>query len=336
MALLGSIGLLNSMGTFSAYLEVNQLKNHSPGEIGWIFGVYSFLFLFCGLQVGPISDARGPRALLLTGSTLIVISLVTIGFCSQYWHFMLSFGITGGIGVALIFTPAVSAIGHYFHLKRGTATGLALGGGSVGGVIFPLVLQHLFEKIGFAWATRVLALICLVCLTCGCLLVSSRLPKKSASRENLLPDLTIFLDAKLALTALCSFFLDWALFIPITYISSYALSHGINQRLSYQLLAILNAASFFGRWLPGYAADKFGRFNTLIVTVTLCLVCNLGLWLPAGNSAIMIITYSACFGFASGSNISLLPVCVGQLCDTKHYGRYYSTCFLFSSFRFVH
>lgn len=32
-------------------------------------------------------------------------------------------------------------------------------------------------------------------------------------------------------------------------------------------------------------------------------------------------------GFASGSNISLTPVCVGMLCDTEDYGRYYATCY---------
>lgn len=33
------------------------------------------------------------------------------------------------------------------------------------------------------------------------------------------------------------------------------------------------------------------------------------------------------FGFASGSNISLTPVCVGQLCETRDYGQYYATCY---------
>lgn len=38
------------------------------------------------------------------------------------------------------------------------------------------------------------------------------------------------------------------------------------------------------------------------------------------------------FGFASGSNISLTPVCVGQLCETQNYGRYYATCYTIVSF----
>ncbi|KAK5693347.1 hypothetical protein LTS12_028675, partial [Elasticomyces elasticus] len=40
----------------------------------------------------------------------------------------------------------------------------------------------------------------------------------------------------------------------------------------------------------------------------------------------------AIFGFASGSNISLTPVCVGQLCKTEHYGRYYASAYTVVSF----
>lgn len=275
MGLVGSLGLINSIGTFQAYLETHQLSQyHSSGKTGWIFGLFTFLTFFCGIQIGPIFDARGPRLLVFLGSILVMVMMICIGFCEEYWQFILTIGVAGGIGTSLIFTPAISAISHFFYRRRGLATGIAAGGGSVGGVIFPLMLESLFERIGFAWATRAVALICLVCFTVSCLLVSSRLPMKPFSRENILPDLRIFQEPRFLLTTLSVFFIEWGLFIPITYISSYALSHGISTKLSYQLLAVLNAGSFFGRLLPGYLADWMGRFNTLIVTIGLCLICN--------------------------------------------------------------
>lgn len=45
---------------------------------------------------------------------------------------MLDFGVLGGLGTSLIFTPAVSSIGHWFYKKRGNATGVAATGGAVG------------------------------------------------------------------------------------------------------------------------------------------------------------------------------------------------------------
>lgn len=332
MGLFGSLGLVNSVGTFQAYIESHQLSGYSSSNIGWIFSMFCFLVFFCGVQVGPVFDARGPRLLVLTGSILIMAAMISVGFCTQYWHFMLSIGIACGVGSSLIFTPAVSAVGHFFNEKRGVATGIACTGGSVGGVIFPLVMQDLFPRIGFGWATRVIALICLILLVVACLLIKSRLPKKPASKENVLPDFRIFKEPKFALTTAGIFFIEWGLFIPISFISSYSLSHNVSTKLSYQMLAILNAGSFFGRGLPGFFADYLGRFNTLIATVALCLICNACLWLPAGDRLPLIIVYSAIFGFASGSNISLTPVCIGQLCKTEHYGRYYATAYTVVSF----
>ncbi|KAL3491011.1 MFS monocarboxylate transporter [Aspergillus germanicus] len=327
MGLVGSLGLVNSTGTFQAYLESHQLRQHGSGQTGWIFDLFSFLTFFCGIQIGPIFDARGPRLLVFLGSILVMVMMVSVGFCHEYWQFILTIGVAGGIGTSLIFTPSIAAVGHFFHKKRGLATGIAASGGSIGGVIIPLILDSLFDKYGFAWATRVVALVCLISLVIASALVSSRLPTKPFSRENILPDFRILRERKFLLATLSIFFIEWGLFIPITYISSYALSHGLSTKLSYQLLAILNAGSFFGRLLPGFLADSIGRFNTLIITVALCLICNACLWMPAGNNVAVLIVYCALFGFASGSNISLTPVCIGQLCRTEHYGRYYATAY---------
>lgn len=91
-------------------------------------------------------------------------------------------------------------------------------------------------------------------------------------------------------------------------------------------------------------ADKLGRFNTMIAAIVICAVSSLALWLPCsviseaaggGNDQAvlaLVVTFAVLFGFASGSNISLTPVCVGQLCDTAEYGRYYATCYTLVSF----
>ena len=134
--------------------------------------------------------------------------------------------------------------------------------------------------------------------------------------------------------------------MPITYISSFATSTGaLDPAFSYQLLAIFNVGSCLGRWAPGYMADRLGRFNSMIFTLVLCCATTFTFWLPASllashpNSTAyvstikgLVIAYAVIFGFASGSNISLTPVCVGQLCETNVYGTYYATCYTIVSF----
>lgn len=327
MGLLASLGLVNSVGSFQAYLETHQLRDYESGRIGWIFSLYIFLTFFCGILIGPIFDARGPRVLVLVGSALIMATMISLGFCVQYWQFILSFGFCGGLGTSLVFTPAIAAVSHFFYKKRGIATGIAAGGGAVGGILVPLVLESLFEQVGFAWATRVIALVWLICLGVASIAITSRLPTRPFSKDNILPDLRIFRNLSFLLTTLAVFFIEWGIFVPISYISSYALAHGVPPKLSYQLLAIMNLGSFFGRVLPGYFADMLGRFNILIITVGLCLLSNVFFWLPASGNVPMLVTYCCAFGFFSGSGISLTPVCIGQLCKTENYGRYYATAY---------
>lgn len=255
---------------------------------------------------------------------------------------MLVFGVIGGVGTSLIFTPAIAAVGHFFLLKRGNATGVAAAGGSFGGIIFPLMMQRLFPSIGFAWTTRITGFIFMFCCSISVILCRSRLPPRPG--QTVMPDLKIFKDMSYTLLTLGIYFMEWGLFVPITYITSFATSTGaLTPAFSYQLLAIFNAGSCLGRWSSGLLADYLGRFNAMIGMLALCAATSITLWLPASileptndtNTNVikgLIIVYALIFGFASGSNISLTPVCVGQLCDTSEYGRYYATCYTIVSF----
>ena len=211
------------------------------------------------------------------------------------------------------------------------------------------MLQRLFPLVGFRWATRILAFIFLFLLSIANLLIRTRLTPRDRRKQgekdipptniskDIWPDFRIFKNAVLSLTTAGVFFIELALFIPISYISTYALYYGVSPTFSYQLLSILNMGSFFGRWAPGYLADRLGRFNTMIATVALCCLSVLCLWLTcspedgAGGLA-QIILFALIFGFGSGSNISLTPVCVGQLCGTEVFGRWYATLYSLVSF----
>lgn len=341
-AMTACFGYMNTIATFQAYLATNQLEEYNEQTVGWVFSLYVFLSFFCGVQIGPVFDAHGPRAIVAAGSALLVLSAFLMGECTEYWHFMIVFGVLGGLGTSLLFTPAVSAIGHWFLVKRANATGIAAAGGSVGGVVFPLMLQSLIPKVGWAWSVRILGFIFVVLLGVANLLIRTRLPPRPGG--SVLPDFTIFRDKSFLLCTLGTYCLEWGLFVPITYLISYTLrSNATSETFAYQIIAIFNAGSSLGRWLPGYLADVIGRYNTMVLHVALCMTTSLGLWLPATvlsedseTSATtilgLLVTYCVLFGFASGSNISLTPVCVGMLCDTEEYGRYYATCYTVVSF----
>lgn len=234
-----------------------------------------------------------------------------------------------GTGTSLLFTPSIAAVGHYFFERRGLATGIASTAGSLGGVVFPLMLQSLFVKVGWGWAIRILAFICITLAIAGNFLIRSRLPP--AAGESPHPNFRIFKNTPFLLTTVAVFFVEFALFIPLTYISSYAISKGFTEDFALRLPTILNTGSFVGRILPGYYADKIGPFNANMISVILSIIACLCVWLPVGQTTAGVVIFSLMFGFCSGSNISLIPVSIGRLCKTQNYGRYYATCYTFVS-----
>ncbi|CZR56793.1 related to monocarboxylate transporter 2 [Phialocephala subalpina] len=330
-AMFASLGIANTLASFQAYIAQNQLSTYTPDQIGWIFSIYTFLSFACGIYIGPLFDVYGPRWLTIPGGVCVVLGMLLLGVCTEYWHFIIVFSVIGGVGTALLFTPSVAAVGHFFYVRRGTATGIATAGGAMGGVVFPLLLESLIPKVGFAWATRIMGFAILFLSLLGILLVKSNLPPSRTARSPH-PDLKILRQPAFLFAVIGCFLMEWALFVPLTYIASYALHSGFNMSFSYQILPILSAGSVFGRWLPGAYSDIIGRFNLILLTIVLTIVSVFAIWLPFGTTIPGIVVFAVLFGFSSGSNISLTPVCVGQLCRVEEYGRYYATCYTIVAF----
>lgn len=205
--MVAALGIMNTIGVYESYLARHQLASYSAASIGWILSIYVFLAFGAGLVIGPVFDVHGPRWLLLAGSILIILATFLLGVCTQYWHFILVFGILAGVGTALIFTPTIAAVGHFFYEKRGNATGVAAMGGAIGGIVFPLMLQDLFPKVGWGWATRIQGFVFVVLLVLANLLVRSRLPPRP--NQSIMPDFMIFRQLNFALVTAGTFFMEW-------------------------------------------------------------------------------------------------------------------------------
>ena len=96
---------------------------------------------------------------------------------TEYYQFLLSQGVCSAIGVAAVFQPSLSCIvGWFDNERRGVAYGLLSTGSSLGGVIFPIMLNRLIQSVGYAWAMRAAAFLILGLLILAILTVKSRHP----------------------------------------------------------------------------------------------------------------------------------------------------------------
>ncbi|KAL6233710.1 hypothetical protein BDW75DRAFT_231749 [Aspergillus navahoensis] len=329
-AMVPSMGLLNSLGTLHAWTSTYQLAGYSESSIGWIYGAYAFFLYVAGAQAGPIFDCYGPLYVVVPGSVGMVVSLLCFSFSTEYYQIFLSFSVLGGLSACALFNPAISVIGHWFNVRRGIATGIACTAGGLGGVAFPLIILYAAPKLGLGWALRIIAVLSAVLLVLACLLMRTRLPRPSG-RSAAIDFRALHDDVKYASTTAAVFLVEFAVFVPITYISSYALHAGVDPTLSYALIPLLNAGAVPGRFLPGLIADKLGRFNVVIATSLVCSILTLALWIPINANTAGVICYAILFGFSSGAAISLTPVCISQVCRVEEYGQRNGTTFTIAS-----
>ncbi|KAF5099492.1 hypothetical protein D0Z00_001624 [Geotrichum galactomycetum] len=331
--LIAVLGLMNSIGAVQAYISTHQLENMSESQISWIFSVLIFLcYLLSGFS-GPVFDAFGPYHLSILGTGFYIFGIMMVSVSTTYYQFFLSLGVCCGIGLGMLMTPLVAIVGHWFNYKRGTALGAATIGGSLGGVVFPMVLRSLYASVGFAWAIRAVGFFCLSVLTLAIVLMKPRLECTPFQfKVGNIIDFKSLTDWRFVWLTLANFLGELALVNGVTFLTSYALRQGMTETLSYTLLTLLNTMGMLGRWLPGVMADRVGRFNTLIFNCVMAAITIFAIWLPFGHSTVGLIIFSILHGFCNGAVASLAPVCCGQICKAQDYGKRYGIMFFCTSF----
>ena len=332
LTLFASFGFMVAVGTLQDHWKQHQLSHYTARDIGWIPSVFTYLSLALGIGVGPLFDRYGPRWLAAGGSVGYLAMTFLLAECTKYWQMMLCLGVLGGVTGAFLTTTPLAAVAHWFKARRGLAQGIAMSGSSFAGLTIPLVLQSAFPRFGYRWSIRILGFMFLACLTVGNIFIKARIPPKKKKGGSII-SLSIFGDLRFLLLTISVFGFEIVLFGALGILPTYAtMTTNYPPKTGFYLISILNGLSCIGRLLPGYVADKIGRFNTLLIMIVFTLACMLVMWLPFGAKSLPVLyTFTALFGFGTGSWMALTPVCIGQLCRAEEFGQYYGTLYFIAS-----
>ncbi|KAL2206114.1 MFS general substrate transporter [Sarocladium strictum] len=313
-------GFLNAFGTYQDYYTRKGIL--TTVEMGWIASTQFGLLLASGIFVGPLYDRWGARRLIIPGCIITLASLLISAFRYDFASLMFSLGILLGIGNAMIFHPAISAITGWFDRQRALALGTAVAGASVGGIYWPIITDALlrsFER-GTTENTRsehALKLTFIITLTiflplmsASCCLVTEN---GSIGRhddhdqtEKDSPILSLEFGhtfthclTRLQIAFAVALFFVWiGAIIPFGFIPLVATQFVGGSWPNY-LLTICYSSSFVGRLLLTWLSDKAGLMNNLS----------------------SLVAFSIAYGFCSGSLIPVGTACISQLSsDVRHTG----------------
>lgn len=156
-------GLNSSYAVFLAYyLNSGTFPNASPLSFAFVGG----LSVSIALLVSPLATICirkfGTKTTLRIGVVFQAVSFIGASFTSQIWHLLLSQGICFGIGMGFAFTATVGVVPQWFTKKRSFANALSTAGSGFGGLIYSLATNAMIDKMGLAWAFRILAIISFV------------------------------------------------------------------------------------------------------------------------------------------------------------------------------
>ena len=108
-------------GFFPVYLHTKGL---SLIDIGWIVGVYGFVWGGSQLWTGPLSDAIGRKWPIVIGMWTCAVGITATLFADGMVEWSMTAGVTG-VGMALLYPTLIAAIGDISHPNwRGSSLGV--------------------------------------------------------------------------------------------------------------------------------------------------------------------------------------------------------------------
>lgn len=178
LAILNTWGFVNSFGAFQTYYTA--ILPESASTISWIGSTQACLLFALGLFSGRAFDAGLFRPTVLLGIAIQLVGIFTMSAAKTYWQLLLTQGICTGVGGGIFFVPIMSLCSTYFAKKRGMAIGIVTSGNSMGGIIYPIVVREMLDKVGFGWTVRTLGFIQVVSLAVVLAFMKPRLPPRKS------------------------------------------------------------------------------------------------------------------------------------------------------------
>ncbi|XP_061194426.1 monocarboxylate transporter 2-like [Saccostrea echinata] len=162
------VGFVKSFGIFFvAYLKKYDATSSGISLVISIQTISSTLSSVIVLGIGTRFFTE--RTLVMFGAFLTAVSQIGSAFASSVGVLMATQGVIFGIGVAMSQLALVLILSRYFEKKRGFANSFANVGGSIGGLLWPILLKISMDYLGLSGTLLIVSGMFLQAIVCGAL-----------------------------------------------------------------------------------------------------------------------------------------------------------------------
>jgi len=298
--------------SFAAFFDSFVAEfNAGRAQVSLVFGLCGLVYFVLGALGGMLSDRFGPRRVTSAGMLCIAAALALGSMASSMAQLTWIYGAGVGIGIALVYTPAIGCVQPWFTRRRGLAAGLASAGIGAGTFCVPLLAaaaigQWQWRGAMWAGAAGVLVL--------GLAATSALRRAPAAARPRGSPAAGLSLREAVRGRSFRWLYLSCftsapAMFIPFAHLSAAGRDLGVEGARSVGLVGLIGIGSLLGRFAIGGLADRAGRPLTL-VAVQASLGLSMLVWLGAGGYPALAL-FAVWMGASYGGIVSLMPaVCM--------------------------
>ena len=294
--------------SFAAFFEPFSIEFAAQrADVSLIFGLSGAVYFVFGVAGGMLADRFGPRAVTSAGMALIALALLVCSFAGSMAMVYAAYGVGIGLGIALVYTPAIGCVQPWFTQRRGLAAGLASAGIGAGTVAIPLLATAAIAAWQWRDALRALALGTLL-LGLGATALLRRAPRPASAPAGDLPGLSLaqtLRDARFRWLYAAVFLASPGIFMPFAHVSAAARDLGVADAQAVGLVGLIGVGSLIGRFAIGALADRVGRTLTLTL-VQASAAASYIVWYFAGGYPALAV-FALWFGLSYGGIVSLLP-----------------------------
>lgn len=316
---------------------IETLFGWSTSQVSLAFTINLAMIPLAMILGGKLMSKLGPKLVAILGGAMIFVGLFIASKTRALWMLYLGYGFLAGGGIGVAYGVPITTLVKWFPDKRGTITGLAVGGLGFGSLFFTRVAFSLITSFGPLNTFTIIGAI----IFAGVFIASQliRVAPDGYSPEGWTPQTSNDAKTKVSkynftpkeMIRTPQYYIIFVIYIFANIAGLMIIGHAspIGQKVANlspaeasAIVGLLGLVNSLGRLFWGAASDKLGRFRAVIIMFIINAVAMFSMnflstfWLYA--IGVSMITF--CFGGAMGTYPSLTADTFGPKYVTMNYG----------------
>ncbi|KAL4640079.1 monocarboxylate transporter 12-B-like [Arapaima gigas] len=322
------------------FVEFQMHFGHDYARTAWIHSLVDCNTMLCAPLGSFIGNKFSCRTAVILGGFMASVGLIMSSFATSLEYLYITLGVlTGSVGFALCYTPAITMVGTYFCKRKALAYGIAMSGSGIGTFLLAPAAQLLIEFYSWRGALLIAGGFVANLCVCGALMrpitpssgpaaTAPLADSKDASEDHqsccpcswsrqghsflLEPHFMVLAASFVLLASGCS--------LPFVYLVPYALNMGVNHQQAALLMSILGVIGIMGNitfgWLTDRRCLRQHRGVCYILAVGLEGLCCLVA--PLLQSFGLLVPFAVLYGYFDGAYVALIPVVTSDVVGPLH------------------